>query len=274
MSFDIDTPKDPQDLAVDWVLRKRESLLTRKEQAAFDAWLAADPVHRGAYREAEELSAELSSLDLPSQAPRAREKEKEPISGGLDLRRRCRSACPLLRRPLHFRSLRPIHGTGEPRRATLEDGSRIELGPRSAIARDFTPSSRRLVLLRGEAWFDVVPDPGRPFAVESAAGSMTALGTSFDIALEQAQARVTVTAHRVRVTSGGKDVMAREGQETSFSHGAPRPRAHARRCRGSPLGGAASSLWRTRRSALPSRRSAATIMALSPACGVKSARGA
>jgi transmembrane sensor len=221
MSVQSDTPEDPYDVAVDWILRKREGPLTRKEQAALDAWLAVDPAHMAAYREAEALSAELSSLHLPGQAKQMYAKgRRRPLAAAVSF------AITMALVALFFQDLsmflRSDHftGTGETRSVTLEDGSRVEIGPRSAIALHFTPENRRLTLLRGEAWFDVAPDPARSFVVEAAGGTITALGTSFDVAADQTQARVTVTAHRVVVASGGKDIIAREGQETSFARGA------------------------------------------------------
>jgi transmembrane sensor len=220
MSFDSETPEDPQDIAVDWVLRKRDGPLTRKEQAALDAWLAADPAHAAALHEAEGLSVELSGLTLPRPAkpPRAAPRPR-PYAVA--------AACAVaaIAVALSFddlaRFLFSDHatGAGETRRLTLEDGSHIELGAKSAVALHFTPTRRRITLLEGEAWFDVAPDAARPFVVEAADGAATALGTAFDVALDHGGARVTVAEHRVAVASGGREVVAQEGQETSFLRG-------------------------------------------------------
>ena len=220
MSSDSDMPEDPHDVAVDWILRKREGFLARDEQAAFDAWLAADPSHATAFRDAEELSAELTSLNFPRRAKHPQAKRGKPALAIV-----VSSVVAVAAMAFFFGDLSTFlfsdyfTHTGETRRLTLEDGSRIELGARSAIALHFSPANRRVTLYGGEAWFDVVPDASRPFAVEVLGGTVTALGTSFDIAIDQAEARVTVTEHRVVVTSGGKEVIAQEGQETSFARG-------------------------------------------------------
>ena len=65
---------------------------------------------------------------------------------------------------------------------------------------------RRLTLLEGEAWFEASPNPARPFVVAAASGTVTALGTAFDIALESETARVTVTEHRVAIASQGRSL--------------------------------------------------------------------
>ncbi|WP_018268088.1 FecR family protein [Methylosinus sp. LW4] len=219
MSFDGDTPEDPHDIAVDWILRQKEGPLTRKEQAALDAWLAADAAHVAAFREAEGLSAEFSKLNVraPAKQPLAK-RRKRPFSAA--------AACAAALAFIFFRGdlstfFRSDYstGAGETRRVTLADGSRVELGARSAITLHFSPASRRLDLLSGEAWFDVAPDASRPFVVEAAGGTATALGTSFNVAVDDDGAHVTVTEHRVAVASGGKEVVAQEGQETSFLRG-------------------------------------------------------
>ncbi|SFK82907.1 transmembrane sensor [Methylocapsa palsarum] len=103
---------------------------------------------------------------------------------------------------------------------TLEDGSHAHLNAQSAITVSYTASQRRLELLKGEAWFDVASDPARPFTVAAAGGTIIALGTAFDVALEDNGARVTVAKHRVSVSSGGQTVIVEEGQESSFDENA------------------------------------------------------
>lgn len=220
MSFDSDTPEDPHDIAVDWILRQKEGPLTRKEQAALDAWLAADAAHASAFREAEGLSAEFSKLNVrrPAKQPQARPRRRPFAITAASAA--CAMALVLFRGDLSIFIFSDYStDAGETRRVTLEDGSRVELGARSAIALHFTPTSRRLTLLGGEAWFDVAPDASRPFVVEAAGGTATALGTSFDVALDEGGARVTVTEHRVAIASGGEEVVAQEGQEASFLRG-------------------------------------------------------
>ncbi len=62
---------------------------------------------------------------------------------------------------------RPIISRRRPelRSLTLEDGTQVRLGPESALGVDFTAGERRVRLLKGEAFFDVVPNAARPFRV-------------------------------------------------------------------------------------------------------------
>ena len=89
-------------------------------------------------------------------------------------------------------------GTGETKSLTLADGSHVELNARSAIALHYDAGQRRVMLLAGEGWFEVSRDPARPFVVEAAGGTATALGTAFGV-----DAGTTPDACKCRGTSGG-----------------------------------------------------------------------
>ncbi len=84
----------------------------------------------------------------------------------------------------------------------LPDGSKITLAGDSAVDSDFSPQYRDLVLVRGQAFFDVAKDAKRPFIVHSGSGSVTAIGTKFDVNNVQGLITVTVAHGLVRVASG------------------------------------------------------------------------
>ena len=231
MSADDDTPENPHDAAIDWVVRMKEGTLSRKEQAAFEAWLAADPAHAAAYEDIEQLSADLSDLRLPGRAKPARVSRRK-----LQLASAAAIATTTALLALTFGDLSAFllsdydTGTGETRQLILEDGSHVEINAKSAIALHFTSTQRRLTLLRGEAWFDVTPNPARPFAVEAMGGTVTALGTSFDIARgKRRNARDRHVASR-----GGRERRPgnnRRGRAAKYICArCPGPRARARRC--------------------------------------------
>lgn len=66
-------------------------------------------------------------------------------------------------------------------RIKLPDGSIVTLGAKSRI-RYSNASSRREILLNGEAFFEVVKDPAKPFVVVTRDVETKVLGTSFKIA--------------------------------------------------------------------------------------------
>jgi transmembrane sensor len=89
--------------------------------------------------------------------------------------------------------------TAEQKTITLSDGSQITLAPKSALTVDFSPHQRRLNLLKGKAFFDVTPNPDRPFIVMSGQTQTTVLGTAFNIKRTNIGTRVSVEEGYVQV---------------------------------------------------------------------------
>ena len=83
----------------------------------------------------------------------------------------------------------------------LADGSRAVLSSDSRIDLAWSRARREVALLRGEAFFDVAKDPGRPFAVEAGARRVVAVGTRFSVRRDAGELRVVVTEGTVRLES-------------------------------------------------------------------------
>ena len=81
----------------------------------------------------------------------------------------------------------------------LADGSRVELGAKTRIVTRFTDTQRLVAVEAGEALFDVVKDPQRPFIVEAGAVRVTAVGTAFTVRRAQDRTVVAVSEGVVRV---------------------------------------------------------------------------
>ncbi|WP_018265054.1 FecR family protein [Methylosinus sp. LW4] len=224
--FDHDSPRVA---AVNWWIRMRAGALSAAEKAEFDAWRAADPANAAAFDDMADMCGFVERL-APSrrpEPPRVAPRRRASLAGAATM-----AVALCLAMAVGFGDLATwlrsdlYAGVGDRKSVTLEDGSRVELDARSAIALHFEPGRRRLTLLEGEAWFQVAPDAARPFVVEAAGGSVTALGTAFDIALDKGEARVTVTEHSVAVASGGDSVVVGEGAQSAFSaERAARPEA-------------------------------------------------
>lgn len=90
-------------------------------------------------------------------------------------------------------------GTADMRTLTLADGSRVSLAPESAIDVSFSGQRRRVRLLKGEAFFEVIHDASRPFSVTTGDVVATDLGTRFDVRRDEDGAVVAVQQGRVRV---------------------------------------------------------------------------
>ncbi len=83
--------------------------------------------------------------------------------------------------------------SGEHRQALLSDGSTVELGAQTALAVRYTDQQRTVALDHGVAIFHVAHNVARPFVVEAGDGSITAVGTAFQVLHEGPRTVVTVT---------------------------------------------------------------------------------
>jgi transmembrane sensor len=211
-------PLERRAIAVDWWVRQKTGSLSKEEEAAFEAWLRADPRNRVEYDDISDFGGFLATV-----APPAVRHECTPVSTRYRRLGAATLAIAALASVLNLGALLTFlrsdfrTGVGESKFVTLEDGSRIQLAPKSAIALRNYAGQRRLALLEGEAWFEVAPDKERPFVVEASGGAVTALGTAFDVALEDGGARVTVTQHRVEISSGGGTLTVDEGSQSAYA---------------------------------------------------------
>lgn len=91
---------------------------------------------------------------------------------------------------------------GEQRTVKLSDGSEIQINTDSQVDVMFTKETRVLHLVRGEAYFDVAKDKGRPFLVYAGDGLVRAVGTAFSVRLRMNDAvEVIVEEGRVELMS-------------------------------------------------------------------------
>jgi len=76
---------------------------------------------------------------------------------------------------------------GQKSRITLPDGSTVYLNNNSRVSYSSSFVHKREIFLEGEAFFEVVKDPSRPFVVNSNGLLTKALGTSFNIRAPQGE---------------------------------------------------------------------------------------
>lgn len=95
-------------------------------------------------------------------------------------------------------------GIGQIDNVVLPDGSMVYLNTDSKLRWIGTPHNRRVQLLRGEAFFEVVHDPARPFRILLAHSEVRVLGTRFDVYREHdGDVLVTVVSGTVSVEGLG-----------------------------------------------------------------------
>jgi ferric-dicitrate binding protein FerR (iron transport regulator) len=92
----------------------------------------------------------------------------------------------------------------EHRTVTLDDGSELLLGGRSAVTVRYSPSARRVLIEGegGEVYFKVAMDKLRPLVVEAGNMQAVALGTEFDVRMSPGVVKIAVVSGVVGVTFG------------------------------------------------------------------------
>lgn len=113
---------------------------------------------------------------------------------------------------------------GEQRTVVLEDGSRVTLNTRTRMSVRLTRHAREVVLQSGEAFFQVFADASRPFTVRTSLGSARAVGTRFNVYLEEGSLSVTTQEGNVEVDSVivGNGVLVGAGRHAEIRPGMQR----------------------------------------------------
>ncbi len=111
-----------------------------------------------------------------------------------------------------------VTGLGERRNVMLPDGTVVVLNTDTAIDVAFVRDRRLVRLIRGQAFFDVAPDPGRPFTVDLADRRVTAAGTTFDVRLAADHMHVVlvdgaITIHRHGTEESRPGLVLQPGQK-------------------------------------------------------------
>ncbi len=195
------------------------------------AWLRADPRHAHAYVEAcrawEQASrlsedAELQALKAAHLAALRRHHAwwRRPPALGI-----AAALLVLLGVGYLFRDLlgpAPVAmayatDVGEQRSETLQDGTRIVLNTGTALQAVYAPRRREVQLLNGEAQFEVAPDAARPFVVHASGGTITALGTRFQVRQDGAVVVVTLLEGSVEVAFDRRRQVLRPNQQATLS---------------------------------------------------------
>ncbi|WP_417625260.1 FecR family protein [Paremcibacter congregatus] len=219
------------DTALHWRAVMDSGDVSKSEQKAFEAWLAADPAHKEAYAQAERFWTGLGAM--------AHSESAAPISAHQTATEKMtwphRLAWPL-RAIQQFIGARPqatlaglmasllIIGTlsvfyledapapyqhpterfqtaqGEIRTIQLADGSELTLGAQSRVDLSYDRDQRRANLLSGDAYFKVEPDTERPFLVKAGDMTVRVTGTSFAVRHKPSTTHVAVAEGNVQVS--------------------------------------------------------------------------
>jgi transmembrane sensor len=208
--------------AGDWLAKRDSGDWTDAEQAQFECWLNESTLHRVAYLQLEQiwersgrlqaLAAGRTSKDIPPPGVWARslhstESAPHKIRRSSLVRIAAAAALVIAAVGVGF-ALWPSPSSyrtavGGMASVPMSDGSKITLNTDSQIRVAVSASERRVELERGEAFFDVVSDPRRPFVVHVGHKRVVVLGTKFSVRREADDLKVVVTEGKVRIESAG-----------------------------------------------------------------------
>jgi transmembrane sensor len=209
--------------AAAWVARFDAGDVSAKDQAAFQAWLNRSALHRQTIAEYGNLWSEFDALGSLAGGGEAQGEAGAQGSHSGVLKRAspwlaaCAAAViaaaggtaffhPQPRKFAQAESSSPTRffyetAVGGQKQVTLADGSTVILNTNSRLDVDFSGNRRDVHLVRGEAYFEVVHDKGRPFTVYANNYVVRDIGTAFDVHLSRTGVvEVGVTKGSVEVT--------------------------------------------------------------------------
>lgn len=195
----------PPDTAAAWVVRMDSDQRTRQDEEALRDWLRAHPEAArdcaaqrrlwdgvAALAEDPEARALLRGMHTHAHAaPRRRFGRRAAFAALFGV---AAAAVLAIGFAPSLIGQGDLHRTapGEQRRVTLADGSSVTLNTDTRLRASFDEAERRLVLERGQAYFEVAKDAARPFRVFVGDDEVRAIGTAFEIRKEGQRARVVL----------------------------------------------------------------------------------
>jgi transmembrane sensor len=239
-----DTPATLLREAADWFVRIHAEEVTTQDLGAWQLWLAQAPENRRAFQNIEDLwrdagEVQTRSWPLPKELSDDHYRGQQPVEDWLT-RKRAARVMHSWRRPLAIAAtvavlaisaglvfwlqaeLRPVPDVAslattraEERQVSLSDGSRLTLGAQSKVDIDLSRTARNVSIDSGEAFFKVAREQ-RPFVVHAGQGTITAIGTAFNVRHLDGRIVVTVAEGRVKVDAGRDVAYVSAGEQLAY----------------------------------------------------------
>ncbi|BFM05516.1 FecR family protein [Halioxenophilus aromaticivorans] len=210
------------DIAAGWIVKLRSPAACERDHVEFSQWLNQSKANEQAF---DEMLATWDTLALGAELPAS---SWDPSAQTMGFWGRCKhllsqylpgpansgywltgavsfaavlmvSVALLLDRQAPIEAEVYQTAAGESLFVELADHSVIELNTRTKIEVLYSPQERLVRLVEGEAYFDVQGNKARPFVVDVGRGTVTAIGTAFNIKRGGLQDWVAVTEGVVRV---------------------------------------------------------------------------
>lgn len=241
----MQTRKKISETAARWFIRMQEAAPDAPERSQFEAWLLQHPSHQKEYlsiSDAWQGIDSVSELQTLAQAKQAdvffkqdeRKKNMRKMVGSVA------SAVALMfigwagyQQYQTWQATPTLQLASETTRAqlvtqTLADGSHVTLNANTQIEIKYYRNQRHIDLIKGEAIFDVQPNPDQPFVVETNRLKVTVLGTRFAVNKLNQLERVSVDHGKVEVASktGAEKILLQNNQVAEFKQAHLQPRPH------------------------------------------------
>ncbi|MDC7677471.1 FecR family protein [Asticcacaulis machinosus] len=192
----IKVVNDPKILSVEdeaaaWVVAMMAESVPAHTERQFELWITANPDHAQAYADLSATWKAPSVAEATATVKRQRQGRSHLaiilggaiaaclVLGFVSLNTKSVGLPAFKPQPTYSASL--MTGPGDIQDVALPDGTRIALSGNSALTVQFLNGRRQVELTRGEAWFDVAHDEGRPFHVAANDTDVKVVGTAFNI---------------------------------------------------------------------------------------------
>lgn len=210
--------------ASDWIA-KLDRELTAAESTELQQWLAQSAAHRAALLEVAVLWDKMDSLQRLADLFPASEKKSRPQWQHWGLAASVAIVASLLTLWWQPGLLSPTHTTtstivssqssyqtriGETNTIELPDQSKLVLNTNSFVVVKYSAKARIIELQRGEIMIDVAHDNNRPLSVVAGGKIIQAVGTAFNVQVQDSQVELIVTDGKVRVETALAGMIADE----------------------------------------------------------------
>ncbi|MBS7562637.1 MULTISPECIES: FecR family protein [Pseudomonas] len=210
-----------EDAALEWQVLLHSGNATAAQRMAYQQWRQTSPAHAAAAQEAQQLWGDLGQT-------RAAEQHRAATATG------SWRGWPALVASLvlavasgvgwwQWPALTSDYHTavGQQQHITLADGSRVTLNSGSALSVAYSAGERRVILQSGEALFEPVADPQRPFVVQADAQYLHSAASAFSLRRDGSRLTVVVREGQVQFTGDHAPVLLQADQRLQYQSGQP-----------------------------------------------------
>ncbi|HEX7815187.1 FecR family protein [Dyella sp.] len=226
-----------QDEAERWFVRLLEEDCPPRIREEFERWRAADPGNAQAYREVEYLWKQSGDAIKDAAVAAAARRALHHAPAEPSFLRRLRwwfpaaglalagilavVAIPHFSAPVIPEGAHYVAMAGQQRTVQLSDGSSVLLNTDTEIVERYSDRTRRVDLVRGQAQFQVQGNKAWPFVVFAQHGTVTAVGTQFQVRINGDTTGVVLLKGKVDVATEAPDgptrsVTLNAGQQVAF----------------------------------------------------------